>query len=114
MLKRFAFALFAFLLVPLCLRSGDVSSKSIAGSSATVQLSTTSTPVKWIQMVAPSGNAATVYWGDCATANSTNGGILPAGAGQMLPTKEQGGYDLSQVCVYVTTGDTLKVGWERQ
>ena len=101
-----------FLLIPI--RAGDVHGKKITGAAATVQLSTTSTPVKWIQIIAPSGNSANVFWGDCSVTSSANGTILPAGAGQFLPPPAQGGYDLAQVCVYIANADLLYVGYEGQ
>jgi hypothetical protein len=94
-------------------RAGDIAAKKITGTAATVQLSTTSTPVQWIQLVTPTGNAANVLWGDCTVTSSANGSILPAGSGQMLPPKQQGGYDLAQVCVYVANMDVVYVSWEK-
>ncbi len=84
----------------------------ITGSSASVQISTSSTPVHWIQMVAPSGNSATAYWTIGAAATTATSMTLPAGAGQFLPPKGNGGYDLAGVYVYVANGDTLRVSWD--
>ena len=84
---------------------------TISGTAAAVQISTSSTPVHWVQLVAPTGNMSTAYWG-LGTVTTSNGNILPAGAGQFLPPKSQGGYDLSNVYVYVAMGDTLRVSWD--
>ena len=84
---------------------------TISGSAASVQISTSSTPVHWVQLVAPTGNMSTAYW-SLGTVATASGNILPAGAGQFLPPKSQGGYDLANVYVYVAMGDTLRVSWD--
>jgi hypothetical protein len=95
------------------LRGGDVAAIKITGAAATVPISTVSTNVRWVQLVTPSGNAANVLWGSCAVTSSTNGSIIPAGAGQFLPPTPQGGYDLAQVCVYVAMSDIVYVSWDK-
>ena len=85
---------------------------TIAGSSAVVRVTTSSTSVNWVQLVAPTGNASTAYWG-IGTTSTANGGILPAGSGQFIPPKARGNYDLSNVYVYVASGDTLRVAWDQ-
>lgn len=86
-------------------------SLTISGTGAAVQISTSSTPVHWIQIVAPTGNMSTSYW-SIGNTSTANGGILPAGAGQFLPPKSQGGYDLAGVYVYAAMGDTLRIAWD--
>lgn len=90
---------------------GEIHTSVISGSAAFVQITTTSLSVHWVQLIAPSGNMSTAYWGDGAATTST-GSILPAGAGQMLPPTQPGGYDLSQVFVYAAMGDTLRISWD--
>ena len=97
----------------LPLRAGDVQAKKVTGAASTTQLSTTSTPVRWIQLVTPSANSANVIWGDCTVTSSANGSIIPAGAGQMLPPTQSGGYDLAQVCIYVASMDVVYVSYEK-
>ena len=97
----------------LPLRAGDVQAKKVTGAATTTQLSTTSTPVRWIQLVTPSANSANVIWGDCTVTSSANGSIIPAGAGQMLPPNQSGGYDLAQVCIYTAMSDIVYVSWEK-
>ncbi len=96
--------------------SGDVHGKLITGAAAASSLATylslPSTPVKWIQLVAPSGNGSSVFYGTCGEITSTSGGIIVAGAGQFMPPTAQGGYDLAQVCIYIASMDHVYVAWE--
>ncbi len=107
-MKKLLLAL-AILLLPI--KAGDVHTRKITGAASTVALSTTSVPVRWIQLVVPTGNSANVLYGD-ATTSSSVGSILVAGSGQMLPPNAQGGYDLAQVYVYAATSDLVYVSWE--
>jgi len=110
LLIPFLLALFALNLRP----QAACCSLVISGSAASVPISTSSTPVVWIQLVAPTGNASVAYWCDGCTAATATGGILPAGSGQLLPPKGRGGYDLAKVYVYVAMGDTLRVTWDQE
>lgn len=107
-MKKLLFTL-ALLLLPI--KAGDVHTRKITGTAATVALSSTSVSVRWIQLVAPSGNGANVLYGDGTTTSSV-GSVLVAGSGQMLPPTAQGGYDLAQVFVYVANTDIVYVTWE--
>lgn len=78
----------------------------ISGTSATVKLATTN-GCNSIQMLAPSGNMASVRWGDAST-SSTRGGVIAAGTGQFLPPSATNYYPLSSLYVYVATGDKLQ------
>jgi hypothetical protein len=99
----------ALALLPI--KAGDIQTRKITGAAATVALSSTSKSVRWIQLVVPAGNSANVLYGD-ATTSSSVGSILVPGSGQMLPPTGQGGYDLSQVSVYVANSDIVYVSWE--
>jgi hypothetical protein len=101
----------ALALLPI--KAGDVQTLKITGAASTVALSSTSKSVRWIQLVAPSGNGANVLYGD-ATTSSSVGSVLVPGSGQMLPPNGggAGGYDLSQVSVYVANSDIVYVTWE--
>lgn len=112
MKKLFFLPLFILLSAITANSAATCCSLVISGSSASVPISTSSTPVHWVQMVAPSGNMSTAYWVIGAAAATASGMTLPAGAGQMLPPKSQGGYDLAGVYVYVATGDTLRITWD--
>lgn len=90
---------------------GEIHTRKITGAAATVALSSTPNSVHWVQLIAPSGNAANVLWGDALT-SATVGTILPAGAGQLLPPPTSGGYDLGQIYAYVAMSDILHVSWE--
>lgn len=107
-MKKLLFALALFLLP---IKAGDVHTLKITGTAATVALSSTSQSVRWIQLVAPSGNGANVLYGD-GTTSATVGSVLVAGSGQMLPPTAQGGKDLAQVFVYVANNDIVYVTWE--
>lgn len=114
-MKRICLKLFA-LIMALTAFSGaaDVKGTKITGTGAVVTLSSRSHPVLWVQLVAPSTNAANVVWGDCTVTSSANGSILPAGAGQFMPPNTPGGYDLTQVCAYIANADVLYVAWSEQ
>jgi|SRR5690348_14858929 len=99
----------ALALLPI--KAGDIQTRKITGAASTVALSSTSKSVRWIQLVAPSGNGANVLYGD-ATTSSTVGSVLVPGSGQMLPPTGQGGKDLGQVFVYVANSDIVYVTWE--
>lgn len=117
MLRRCLIAAFTF---ALCLTGQSVSVKTqieLAGSSATVQVISTSTPATIVQFVAASGNSGVSRCGNSAVTSSI-GFRLPAGAGQFLPALPNGSsgarrfYDLSAYYCYVATGDTVTVtGW---
>lgn len=98
--------LFAFKAAP-----GEIHTKAISGTAAAVPINSTSVSVHWIQLIAPSGNSSTSYWGD-STLTTGTGSILPANSGQLLPPTAQGGYDLTQVYVYAAMGDTLRISWD--
>ena len=106
--------LFVAILAFVPLVAGDVGAKKITGAGSTVQLSTTSTSVRWVQLQADAANTDPVYYGDCTVAaGGANGFALPKGSGQLLPGNAQGGYDLAQVCVYVSNNDVVWVSWEK-
>ena len=81
----------------------------IAGTSATVAISTFSTGAHWIQLVAPTGNASVVRWGGPET-SATTGSIIVPGGGQCTPPCPPGSYYLlNTVYVYVATGDKISI-----
>lgn len=89
------------------------SSVTIAGTSATVALTSSDAPY-WVQFIAPAANSSHVRCGDSNT-SSTRGLDLPAGAGMMLPPISGGIRYNSMITMfcYVATGDTLVVAWAK-
>lgn len=91
--------------------SSDIHTKTITGSSATVALASVSTPIKWVIVTIPaSGNTGPDQFGDCSI-TSTTGIAIPAAPGVAAPPIQQGGYDLSQLCVNGYTSDKIYVMW---
>jgi len=78
----------------------------ITGAGSTTQLSTTLGCAS-LQMLAPSGNGASVRWGDAST-SATRGGVIAAGGGQYLPPNGSNYYPLSSLYVYIANGDKLQ------
>ncbi len=105
--------LLAILILLVPIKAGDIQTRKITGTAAAVALSSTSKSVRWIQLVVPSGNSASVLYGDETTSSSV-GSVLVAGSGQMFPPNGGGGggYDLAQVFVYVAMSDIVYVSWE--
>lgn len=116
MRKLFAFLMaFAFLLAVVLfsfnVKGADIGKGvTITGTSAFVQIQTASTPARWVQLVAPTGNAGTVYWGACNSTTST-ANTMAAGSGQFFPPMTNSGYDLAQICVQATSPDTIRINW---
>lgn len=81
----------------------------ITGAAATVAIATTG-GAEWVQINAPTGNAAVVRWGDAST-SSTRGGIIAAGGAQFLPKIPGRTYQLPGIYVYVASGDKVSVVW---
>ena len=108
-MKKLLLSIILLELLPL--RAGDIHTRKITGAASTVALSSTSVPVRWVQLVVPSGNSANVLYGDGTTTSSV-GSVLVAGSGQMMPPTAQGGYDLAQIYVYVATSDIVYVTWD--
>jgi hypothetical protein len=84
---------------------------TITGASATVAVLTSPNRASWVQVLAPSGNMASVMLGGDTSVSSTVGFPLVAGAGQMLPVVAGSVYTSTNVYVYVATGDTARVLW---
>jgi len=83
----------------------------ITGTGAAVALASSHTYAHWVQITAPAGNGAAVYWGD-ANVSTSRGSVIAAGGGQFLPASGPV-YDLSTVYVYVATGDKVKVTYQQ-
>lgn len=79
----------------------------ITGTGATVQLLAASTNAQWVQFGALPTNTANVRWGDSNTAISRGMFIAPGG-GQFLSKTNT---DLSQVYVFIGSGDKVSVTW---
>ena len=71
----------------------------ITGAGSTTQLSTTLGCAS-LQMLAPSGNGASVRWGDAST-SATRGG-------RYWPPNGSNYYPLSSLYVYIANGDKLQ------
>ena len=89
----------------------------VTGDAGTHQLQATGT-AKWVLVIAPTTNSATVRIGDQNTSVS-RGAAVAAGAGLMLPpippsstlaAKDQV-YGLSSIYYYAAVGDKLSIVW---
>jgi hypothetical protein len=76
----------------------------ITGAGATVAISSSAARANWIQVIAPSGNASNVMFGDSTTTATTGLPIAP-GAGYNTPTCANCVYTPSAHFVYVANGD---------
>jgi hypothetical protein len=81
----------------------------ITGANAAVQVASAGI-ARWVQFVADPANTSAVRLGD-ASVTATTGVRIAPGAGQMLPPQEPGTYRLSDLYVYVATGDKVSVLW---
>lgn len=91
----------------------------IAGTGATVALSSTPLYVRTLQLVAPIGNSSVVRWGGPLT-TSSRGSAIAAGGGQYFPplpinqgASSQTQRNLANIYVYIANGDTLTVSYEQ-
>lgn len=82
----------------------------IAGSGATVQISTSVARANWIQVIAPSTNVANVNFGDSTTTITTGLPIAPGG-GYNTPTCDDCIYTPAAHYVYVANGDKAYVAF---
>jgi hypothetical protein len=81
----------------------------ITGTGATVALAASSTPTRWVDVQAASGNTGTVRLGDSTTASAT-GREIAKGTSFLLPfTYPNQIYDLATIYVYVAAGDVVNV-----
>jgi hypothetical protein len=95
-----------------------ISVSDYTGTAATIQLFPAGGGARWVQLIAPTGNAATVRWGDSTTSVS-KGGMIAAGGAMFLPPLSNDDressyvhlYDLSKLYAYIATGDKLTVIW---
>ena len=82
----------------------------ITGAGSTTQACPTAcTGASAVQFVVPAANTGTARWGWSASVSNTFGGILPPGSGQFLPPQTPNYYQLSQLYVYVASGDKLTI-----
>jgi len=94
---------------------GFITYADITGTGAAVQVDTTAGhSCRYIQLVTPSTNSATLgRWGD-SQISGTRGGTIAAGAGQFLPplpalgSSEQR-YDVTKLYVQMANGDKISV-----
>ncbi len=74
-----------------------------------VALKSSRTPCNWLQIIAPTSNAAAIRLGD-STTSATSGLSIPAGGGEMFPPIGDTQYlDLALVYVYATGTDKVSV-----
>jgi hypothetical protein len=107
LLTRSAALLFVFCLA-IVAQLLVVSTAEITCDSATHALSTAGV-ARWVQLVAPTANAAVIRWGDSNTA-AARGAIIAPGGGQMLPAVPGfPGYDLTKIYYYCTASDKLEI-----
>lgn len=90
-----------------------VASADITGTGAAVQVFPAGGLARWVQIIAPGGNAATVRLGDPST-SATIGLPIAPGGGFLFPPlpadSARGGasaYNLSNIWVYVASGDKV-------
>ena len=117
MLKRITVITFLFAALILSQTVKVQSTTDLVGNGTALQLSSTATTARWVQLVAPTGNAAVVRWGD-NTISATRGAVIAAGGGQYLAPYVQtpGGtvptmYDLSNIYYLAQSGDKLTITW---
>ena len=84
---------------------------TITGTNAVVPLSATALTAKWVQVVTPAANGASVFIGGPEVAAGVGFEIPKGWAGQLFPPISEllELYDLSQINVYISTGDKLDV-----
>ena len=110
-MKHLGRLLFAVLLCAGFLKPNVHTLATITGTGAAVQISTdTTTQVAWIQVIAPSGNAATVQFGD-STVSATRGFAIAAGGGYNTPVCSTCNYTLAAHYVYIANGDKAYIGF---
>ncbi len=107
-MKKLILAL-VLLLIPI--KAGDIHTRKITGTAATVALSSTSVSVRWVSLSAPAANGADALYGD-ATASSSVGTPLVKATSFTFPPTAQGGYDLAQISVYIAMSDVVYVTWD--
>ena len=86
-------------------------SLTLTGTGSPAQFSTTSLKAKWVQIVTPPTNAATVYVGG-AEITASSGFPIPVGwSGQLLPPLHDitAFYDLTQQYFSANAGDKIDV-----
>lgn len=116
MFKRFSLLTLVFI-ASLCAQVTLKTQADITGTGA-AQALTGPANARWVQLVAPAGNASVVRWGD-SLVSSSRGAIIAAGGGQMLaPIGTAAGgspqstlYDLTRIYVLVAVGDKITVTW---
>lgn len=89
----------------------------VTGTGAAVQIATSGT-ARWVQVLAVTGNAATVNCGD-SNVSTTRGILIAAGGGFMFPqispdqrqNVNQRYYSLSTLYCYVANGDKVNFVW---
>ena len=89
----------------------------VTGAGAAVQIATSGT-ARWIQVLAVTGNSATVNCGD-SNVSTTRGILIAAGGGFMFPTipvderqaVNQHYYNLATVYCYIGSGDRANFLW---
>lgn len=117
MLRRLAISILLISVLALSQMSVNTAT-DLACDGANHQLSTTSQLARWIQLVAPSTNAAVVRWGDVNISGS-RGAEIAAGGGQYFPPASTvvGGsatstyYDPSRIYYRCTSPDVLTITW---
>lgn len=109
-MKQIAYVLlFLFALLPIHANINSLA--DITGTGVTVQISTnTSARPAWVQLIAPSGNAAVVRFGD-STTSATVGLPIAAGGGYNTPVCSTCSYTLAGMYVYVANGDKVSIAW---
>jgi len=109
-MKRLIFSLLVTLTC-LAQTSSMYSIPDITGTGATVALTPgVHTLARWVDVSALSTNASLVRFGD-ATVNVNQGTpIYPGGNNHLQPGGPQ--YDLSQIYVFIASGDKVAVTWQ--
>lgn len=93
------------------------SAAQVTGTGTAVQIATSGT-ARWVQVVAITGNSATVNCGD-SLVSATRGIPIAAGGGFMFPTiapdsrqaVQQRYYDLSKLYCYIGNSDKANFVW---
>jgi hypothetical protein len=110
-MKRLILVFVALVLLTAA-QSNLVTIADITGDGANHAISATTLKVRWMLVIADSGNAADVRIGD-SNISATRGAVVSAGGGLLLPpstgTSSQSQYDLSNIYYRAGTGDKISV-----
>lgn len=81
----------------------------VTATGTAIPLKASRTPCNWVQIIAPTANAAAIRIGD-STTDATHGLSIPAGGGMLFPPISDCQYlDLAMIYLFGTAGDKVSV-----